>query len=214
MRPISAPIKVLEAKANGLTFDPFGKFIASQSSEDKKLTIWRIQNFKNITKEGERDIYYRQQQQSMSLFRRLSWSSDGAFIATTGGKDGANNIAPMIERTSWNLSAALSGHLKPISVSRINPTLYKAPGSSTNLSCYSIIALASAESTITVWKPSMPKPLAILMDAFTMGITDLSWGFNGNILLASSTDGKVMVIHFKPGLLGTPLTEAEKRIIV
>ena len=57
----SAPIKVLDAKANGLTFDPFGKFIASQSSEDRKLTIWRIQNFKNITKESERDVYYRQQ---------------------------------------------------------------------------------------------------------------------------------------------------------
>lgn len=150
----------------------------------------------------------------MSLFRRLSWSSDGAFIATTGGKDGANNIAPLIERTSWNLSAALSGHMKPISVSRINPTLYRAPGSENNLSCYSIIALASAESTITVWKPSLTKPLAIIMDAFTMGITDLSWGFNGNILLASSTDGKVLAIHFKPGLLGTQLTEAEKRIIV
>ena len=63
----------------------------------------------------------------MSLFRRLSWSSDGAFIATTGGKDGTNNIAPLIERTSWNLSAALAGHMKPISVSRINPTLYKVP---------------------------------------------------------------------------------------
>ena len=150
----------------------------------------------------------------MSLFRRLSWSSDGAFIATTGGKDGTNNIAPLIERTSWNLSAALSGHLKPISVSRINPQLYKAPGSSSNLSCYSIIALASAESTITVWKPDLAKPLAVVMDAFTMGITDLSWGFNGNILLASSTDGKVMAIHFKPALLGNPVSEAEKRIIV
>ena len=54
-----APVKILDAKANGLTFDPFGKFIASQSSEDKKLTIWRIQNFKNITKESERDVYYK-----------------------------------------------------------------------------------------------------------------------------------------------------------
>ena len=60
----------------------------------------------------------------------------------------------------------------------------------------------------------MTKPLAIIMDAFTMGITDLSWGFNGNILLASSTDGKVMCIHFKPQLLGIPLSEAEKRIVV
>ena len=104
------------------------------------------------------------------------------------------NIAPLIDRSNWNLAAALSGHMKPISVSRINPTLFKQEGDS--LSCYSIIALASAESTITVWKPSMQKPLTILMDAFMMGVTDLSWGFNGNILLASSTDGKVLAMHF------------------
>ena len=37
-----ASINVLEAKANGLTFDPFGSFMASQSSEDKNLIIWRV----------------------------------------------------------------------------------------------------------------------------------------------------------------------------
>ena len=52
-------MQILDAKANGLTFDPFGKFFASQSSEDKKLTIWRIQNFKTITRECEREVYYR-----------------------------------------------------------------------------------------------------------------------------------------------------------
>ena len=51
----------MECKANGLTFDPFGKFLASQSSEEKKLTIWRIQNYKNLTKESEVDAYYKSQ---------------------------------------------------------------------------------------------------------------------------------------------------------
>jgi len=54
-------LKVLDAKANGITFDPFGKFIASQSSEDKKVIIWRVQNYKNITKDTEIDLYYRSQ---------------------------------------------------------------------------------------------------------------------------------------------------------
>jgi hypothetical protein len=53
-----------------------------------------------------------------------------------------------------------------------------------------------------------------MMDLFKAGITDLSWGFNGNILLASSTDGDVAMIQFQPGLLGTPCTEAEKRLII
>jgi hypothetical protein len=34
------------------------------------------------------------------------------------------------------------------------------------------------------------------MDLFKAGITDLSWGFNGNILLASSTDGEVAMLQF------------------
>jgi len=88
----------------------------------------------------------------------------------------------------------LQGHAKPITVSRINPVLFKAEGD--KLEGYSVIALASSESTITVWKPQLPKPIVILMDTFKMGITDLSWGFNGNILLASSTDGQIMFIHF------------------
>ena len=77
-----------------------------------------------------------------------------------------------------------------------------------------MIALASAESTLTIWKPQLQKPLVIIMDLFKAGITDLSWGFNGNILLASSTDGEVAMLQFQPGLLGTPITEAEKRIII
>jgi hypothetical protein len=34
------------------------------------------------------------------------------------------------------------------------------------------------------------------MDSFNLGVTDLSWGFNGNVLLASSNDGHLMLIHF------------------
>jgi len=109
---------------------------------------------------------------------------------------GNENISPLIDRNQWNLLAALSGHSKPITVSRINSTLYKNKTDGNQLSCYSVIALGSAESTITVWQPSLEKPLVIMMDSFNLGVTDLSWGFNGNILLASSNDGSVVVMHF------------------
>lgn len=52
------------------------------------------------------------------------------------------------------------------------------------------------------------------MDSFNLGVTDLSWGFNGNILLASSNDGKIIMIHFQNGVLGTAISEAEKRLIL
>ena len=56
----------------------------------------------------------------------------------------------------------------------------------------------------------MTKPYAVILDLFKMGITDMSWGFNGNVLLVSSNDGCLMYIHFKPGSLGTPIVEYEK----
>jgi len=149
---------------------------------------------------------------SMSINRRLSWSSDGSFISATGGRICGEFVVPLIERSSWDLMACLSGHSSSINISRINQRLYKAD--SAELNCYSVVAIVSQDSTISVWKPQLQKPFALMMDFCMMGVTDLSWGFNGNILLSSSQDGKVTYFHFKPGILGTPLTEFEKREII
>lgn len=54
-----SPLQIIDSKSNGLTFDPFGKFLASQSSEEKSVKIWRIQNFKNITQETEISSYFK-----------------------------------------------------------------------------------------------------------------------------------------------------------
>lgn len=206
-----SPLQVIDSKANGLTFDPFGKFLASQSSEEKSVKIWRVQNFRNLTLEAEVTRYFTQGM-GMSINRRLSWSSDGSFISSTGGRVCGQFMVPLLERSSWNLSACLSGHKSSINITRINPRLYKTGGKV--LDCYSIVAIVSQDSTITVWKPGLPKPFAVIMDFCMMGVTDLTWGFNGNILLSSSHDGKVGAFHFKPGSLGIHLTEGEKREII
>lgn len=207
----NSPLQILDSKANGLTFDPFGKFLASQSSEEKSVKIWRVQNFKNITEAKVISSYYKQSM-GMSINRRLSWSSDGSFISTTGGRVQGEYIVPLIERSSWDLAACLAGHSSSINISRINQKLYKAPGS--ELNSYSIVAIVSQDSTISVWKPQMSKPFALMMDFCMMGVTDLSWGFNGNVLFSSSHDGKVTYFHFQPGILGDPLTEFEKRQVI
>ena len=149
------------------------------------------------------------------MFRRLSWSADGHIISSTAGKIGGMHTAPMFERSSWKLLATLSGHQKTISSSRFNARLYKDKSNENGqLQCYSVVATASIDSTITVWKPGMERPLTVMLDVFKSGTTDLSWGFNGNILLASSTDGKVVCIHYEPGILGEPISEFEKQRII
>ena len=97
-------------------------------------------------------------------------------------------------------------------MTRINPRLFKETSNYTYdvetgkttipLACYSVVAVASIECTISIWKPQMSKPFAVILDIFKMGITDMTWAFNGNILLVSSNDGEIFFIHFKPGSLG------------
>ena len=114
--------------------------MASQSSEDKILKIWRVQNFKNITLETEITTYFKQSM-GMSINRRLSWSADGSFISGTGGRICGEFIVPLINRSSWDLMACLSGHSSSINISRINPRLFKADGK--ELNCYSVVAIVS-----------------------------------------------------------------------
>lgn len=159
------------------------------------------------------------------MFRRLSWSSDGLFISTTAGKIGKVNMAPLIQRSSWSNLATLCGHMKSINASRINPKLYKDPSLcrefdprtgqyEEKLACYSVVALGSIDTSISVWKPHLSKPFTTILDLFKSGITDLTWAFNGNILMGCSMDGQAMFIHYEPGALGEPITEQEKQIII
>jgi hypothetical protein len=43
-----------------------------------------------------------------------------------------------------------------------------------------------------------------------MGIADMTWAFNGNVLLVSSNDGSLACVHFKPGFLGERASKSDK----
>jgi hypothetical protein len=53
----------------------------------------------------------------------------------------------------------------------------------------------------------MEKPFVVLLDNFNTYVTDMTWAFNGNILVVSSNDGNTMIVHFEPGVLGEPISE-------
>lgn len=56
----------------------------------------------------------------------------------------------------------------------------------------------------------MQRPFTTVLDLFKSGISDLSWAFNGNILMGCSMDGQAVFLQFEPGVLGEPITEYEK----
>lgn len=84
----SNPIHTLKGHdnyVNGLVFDPIGKYLASQSNQDKKVIIWKIhENYSKMTIEKEHTESY-EHNKAQSQFARLDWSPDGQFLATTSG---------------------------------------------------------------------------------------------------------------------------------
>ena len=205
------PVHVLsghENYVNGLVFDPLGKFMASQSNQDKTLIIWKIHdNYRKFVQQKVHKDQF-QNNQSQSQNARLDWSPDGNFIATTGGYLGSMYTSPIISRQDWEVMGHLKGHDKSVNITRFNPKLIKEPTTKLASNCY--LATSGADSTITIWKIGQDQPFFVIKQAFHSGINDLSWGMEGNLLFACSGDGEVMACHFRPGVLGQFMSEREK----
>lgn len=77
-------------------FDPIGKFMASQSNQDKTLIIWRIMdNYKKFVKEKQFKEEYANNT-TMSQSARLDWSNDGMIISSTSGFISGMYTSPLI----------------------------------------------------------------------------------------------------------------------
>lgn len=119
------PIHILkghENYVNGLVFDPIGKYMATQSNQEKKVIIWKIhENFKKFTKEAEYTEPFNTNN-TQAQFARLDWSPDGQLIATTSGCINGIFSAPLVKRgKSWNILGHLKGHRKSINICKFNP---------------------------------------------------------------------------------------------
>ena len=53
-----------------------------------------------------------------------------------------------------------------------------------------------------------------MTDLSTSMITDLSWGFNGNVLMASTLQGDIFYMHFHPGKLGTKMQSQDIKTLL
>ncbi|EEB05901.1 hira protein Slm9 [Schizosaccharomyces japonicus yFS275] len=112
----------------GLTFDPIGLYLASQS-HDRTLKIWKLSTFgleKSIAKPFE-DMTL------ASRFLRLSWSPDGAHIASVNAVNGLSNVIAIVQRDSWSFDINLVGHQGAIECAAFNPHLFNCPFKSPSL---------------------------------------------------------------------------------
>ncbi|KAK4358592.1 hypothetical protein RND71_020821 [Anisodus tanguticus] len=208
----------------GVTWDPIGSFIASQS-DDKTVIIWRTSDWSL----AHRTEGHWAKSLGSTFFRRLGWSPCGHYITTTHGFQKPRHSAPVLERGEWSATFDFLGHNAPVIVVKFNHSMFRrnspnaqevknaslgwSNGSSKSggkeSQPYNVIAIGSQDRTITVWTTASPRPLFVAKHFFSQSVVDLSWSPDGYSLFACSLDGSVATFHFDGNELGHRLSEAE-----
>ena len=237
------PYKILgknvhTSTVKGVTFDPAGTYLAS-SGDDPAVCIWRAHDDWGLEKRIDDGIFRKWKEDnahelsSQTLFRRLSWSTDGTYICSTNGVVKNKHVASTISREGWSVSSSKSaaagaanlvGHKQPVVVSRHCPRLFDSrKGDQDNVDddddepeYATLIALGDKRGFVTVWSTRKARPIFKLQCSESRcTVTDLSWGPvpNGKdmILLVSLLDGQVVALRFGvPNELGPVLSDDQQ----
>lgn len=234
------PYKILgkgihTSTVKGVTFDPAGTYLAS-SGDDPSVCVWRAHDDWGLEKriDSNSGIFRRWNENdshalsSQSLFRRLSWSTDGAYICSTNAVVKNKHVASTISREGWAVSSAKStasgaanlvGHKQPVVVCRHCPLLLDARADGENgddeePEYATLLALGDKRGFVTVWSTRRSRPVFKIQCSETRcTVTDLAWGrVNDNVmLLVSLLDGQVVALKFGvPDELGNFLKPEEQ----
>lgn len=206
----------------GVTWDPIGRFLASQS-DDKTVRIWRTSDWncvKTVTEPFE-DCG------GTTHVLRLSWSPDGSYLVSAHAINNGGPTAQIIERDGWKCDKDYVGHRKAINCTvilisfhnsaldiglidffqRFHPRILKYKDSRKYKFC--CVAIGSRDSSISIWLTSLNRPAAVIHNVFEDSILDLSWRYDKLMLLACSTDGTVACLVFDEDELGISLNQEE-----
>jgi protein HIRA/HIR1 len=219
----------------GVTFDPAGTYLAS-SGDDPSVCVWRAHDDWGLEKriDASSGIFRRwnegdlQSLSSQSLFRRLSWSTDGAYICSTNAVVKNKHVASTISREGWAVSNAkttasgaanLVGHKQPVVACRHCPQLLDArpdgdEGGDDEPEYATMVALGDKRGFVTVWSTRQARPIFKIQCSETRcTVTDLAWGrvHDDIVLLVSLLDGQVVALRFGVDCeLGKVLKPAEQ----
>lgn len=218
--------------AQGVAFDPASQFIASMGS-DRILAVYSAESFKPVgssmtSPDESRYHYFASDLKCNTVFRRLSWSPDGSFLACPTGLQTASPQKPahyavhLYARGKWANPVLQCAGLKTMpTVVRFCPQLYelrqRQPSirddichGSTSIKVFQLpyrilFAVACPEAVLIYDTESCSRPIARISGLHYAEITDLTWDAKGSSLYISSTDGCVSVVAFAEGELGSPL---------
>ena len=235
------PYKILgknehTSTVKGVTFDPAGTYLAS-SGDDPAVCVWRAHDDWGLEKKIDDGIFRKwnednvQELSSQTLFRRLSWSTDGTYICSTNATVKNKHVASTISREGWSVSSSqtasagaanLVGHKQPVVVSRHCPHLLDARKAGDEQDdddepdYATLLALGDKRGFVTVWTTRKSRPIFKLQCSESRcTVTDLAWGRvpkgDDMMLLVSLLDGNVVALRFGvPSELGPVLSDSQQ----
>lgn len=241
---IMQPYKVLGVKEHtstvkGVAFDPAGKYIAS-SGDDPSLCIWRA--FDDWGLESRVDStsgIFQQDVQSLanlSMFRRISFAPDGTHVCATNAMLRKKNIAAMVSRDGWGVSAKknanvagaanLVGHKQPVVSSRHCPYLFGKLGEgngdketesdddhNVEPDYSTLVALGDKQGFVTIWSTKKSRPIFKLQCSESRcTVTDMAWGILPSLDDSDSTQSLVMLISLLDGFTVALRFDTEKEV--
>ena len=204
----------------GVAWDPMGKYISS-ASDDKSVAIWRCADWRQ-----EKLVSQPYQKEGRTFFRRLSWSPDGVYIATSHGYKDPQHISPLLRRTKeFEIECDFVGHEKAIICSRFNPLMFRprpqAPGENGSAGPaagqdkhYTCVAIGSQDRSFSVWVASQVRPILVSQQFFEGSVLDISWGHDGYTMMCCAYDGTVVFFRFDPAELGALVSDDERQKIL
>ncbi|KAM9982209.1 hypothetical protein ACTFIZ_006748 [Dictyostelium cf. discoideum] len=213
-------IKKLEKQKkfiNGISWDPMGKYLISQS--DGLISIWNTVNWncEKVIKDvvGGFDL--------KSFFLRSSWTPDSKYFISTQGFNKNNHSAILMGRDNFinnddddddddnngnDDTFELVGHMDVVSVSKCSPIIFK--DNSNNY--FSLILLGSVDSTFSLWlsppttttidtnnsiKRPQPQLIMVCKQVFKNTVQDVSWCPDGLSFFVCSIDGTIVYVSLK-----------------
>ncbi|EMR09558.1 hypothetical protein PNEG_02145 [Pneumocystis murina B123] len=194
-----------QSHVKGITFDPVGKYFATES-DDRTIKIWRTSDYcleKTVSKPFKNSP-------STTYFRRPSWSPDGLHIAGANAMNGPVSSVAVIERGTWTSLINLIGHEGAVEVTSFNPIIFRLPNTNKeDNKIMTIIACAGQDRTLSIWNTMNPRPILVTQEIAEKSIGDLCWSPDGLCLFLCSYDGSIVACLFDKDEFGEPLTAAE-----
>ena len=183
----------------------------------------RTASFREAIASTTRQVHLFQDDSVNHFYRRPTWSPDGSFLLLPCGQHYPNQPPPAgasvpttLVFSRDNLStpyAQLPSPDKAVIAIRCCPTLFErrnSPATAGNELMpglpYRVLWAVATLSSIAVYDSSEPQPLLIASNLHYESLTDVAWIPDSTGLIASSIDGYCVLLRFRPGILGQPLS--------